>query len=351
MKKISQILCCAAVFAYISASSGPEDAADNTLMPYRKSTAFTELGRHQLLSVREPELTVEESMPPMVGSTLTSIYQTAIDDSCPAQPPSGRTIPSGGSPVNSGQTSQSSGLLDGGSPANPSQSSQNNGAQTDGQVPAGSGLAGSRHADQTENGQTKNSNSNREEKTGIWKKKSLKKKSQNQKSQKKKSQNQTSKNQKSKTSKKKANAEKTEIPCTEYVLPARLGQRKSLESHTAITSRSSTQYRLQQKASTDTLGLRKYQKRYMVAVGTYFNAPVGSKIDVYLTGGGKLKCIVGDIKSDADTVGGLTQKNDGSVVEFIVDWGRLDRRCKRLGSMHALDEFDGYVEKIVVYNE
>lgn len=152
----------------------------------------------------------------------------------------------------------------------------------------------------------------------------------------------------SKKTKKKA--KKAAPQGTEYVLPSGLGLRKSLESYTAITDRTSEQYRMQQNATTNALGLRKYQKRYMVAVGTYFHAPVGAKIDVFLTGGSTLKCIVGDIKSDADTVGGLTQRVDGSVVEFIVDWRRIERDCKRLGSMHALDEFDGYVEKIVVYD-
>lgn len=203
----------------------------------RDTLLFAQLGKRQLLSAYEPALTVETYMPPMVGSALTSIYQTAACE------PDGGLVPW-----------EASGLP-------------------------------------------------REE---VY---------------------------------------------TEYVLPAKLGQRKSLESHTAITNKRSAQYRLQQKAKTDALGLRKYKKRYMVAVGTYFNAPVGVKIDVYLSGGSKLKCIVGDIKSDADTIGGLTQKNDGSVVEFIVDWRRLDRKCKRLGSMHALEEFDGYVEKIVVYKE
>lgn len=159
------------------------------------------------------------------------------------------------------------------------------------------------------------------------------------------------KEKKKKKEKQKKKKKKTKTTAVEYVLPPKLGLRKSLESHTAITDRGSAQYRMQQSAKTDRLGLRIYEKRYMVAIGTYFHAPVGTKIDVCLSCGATLKCVVGDIKSDSDTVGGLTQKDDGSVVEFIVEWRRIDRSCKRLGSMHALEEFGGYVEKIVVYDE
>lgn len=295
MKKISQFFLCAVVFAYVSVlcSSSPSDEpAGGCLAACRDALPFVQLGKRQLLSVCEPVLTVEEYMPPLVGSTLTSIYQTAFED-----------------------------LRDNPEPVDTSTPQEEN-------------------SPQEEEGHQEEGSS-QEEYVQQWEGRPQEKEEE-----------QTKKKQKKqKETKKEKKEEEKEIASTEYVLPARLGLRKSLESHTAITSKNSAQYRLQQKAKTDELGLRKYKKRYMVAVGTYFNAPVGVKIDVYLTSGHKLKCIVGDIKSDADTVGGLTQKNDGSVVEFIVEWRRLDRSCKRLGSMHALDEFGGYVEKIVVYEE
>lgn len=259
MKKISQVLLCVVVFAYISVicnSSQADEVIDRGMTGAGGFHLFVRLGQQQVLNVREPVLSIEENMSPVVGSTLTNIYQTVIEE-------------------------------------------------------PGAGLASEHTSALSEQkvDQTEQKNKNNEKK------------------------------------------KKEKVSYVEYVLPAQLGLRKSLESHTAITSRNSLQYRLQQKATTDELGLRIYKKRYMVAIGTYFNAPVGSKIDVYLTGGGKLKCIVGDIKSDSDTIGGLTQKDDGSVVEFIVEWRRVERSCKRLGSMHALEEFDGYVEKIVVYEE
>lgn len=260
MKKISQILLCAVVFAYISVicnSSHAEETIGRKMTGASGFYMFVKLGQQQAQSAREPVLSIEDNMAPVVGSTLTNIYQTVIEDPD----------------------------------------------------------TGSAHA---------NASVLPEPMTGQAEKKA---------------------------EKKKEKKKEKKVSYAEYILPARLGLRKSLESHTAITNRSSLQYRLQQKAATDELGLRKYKKRYMVAVGTYFNAPVGAKIDVYLSGGGKLKCIVGDIKSDLDTIGGLTQKDDGSVVEFIVEWRRVERNCKRIGSMHALEEFDGYVEKIIVYEE
>ncbi len=89
----------------------------------------------------------------------------------------------------------------------------------------------------------------------------------------------------------------------------------------SITSKTSLQYQLQQFGFTDpSSGVRIVDCRYCIAVGTGFDAPVGSYIDVYFEDGDMLSCIVADIKAAVDTDDSNTYcVHDGSVVEFVVD--------------------------------
>jgi hypothetical protein len=117
-----------------------------------------------------------------------------------------------------------------------------------------------------------------------------------------------------------------------------------------ITSRSSLQYRLQQDATTDENGIRLYQGRYMIALGTYYTPTVGVAVDVELEDGTILNCYVGDIKADKDTdVTNRYQKHDGSVIEFIVDTDKLPSVVKKYGNVAVLPQFQANVKKITVY--
>ena len=75
---------------------------------------------------------------------------------------------------------------------------------------------------------------------------------------------------------------------------------KSYEPYDLITAQS-VQLCLQQEAVTDVNGFRLLDNRYLVAVGTFCNAPCGTYIDLLLENGVLIPCIVGDIKADVHT--------------------------------------------------
>lgn len=125
---------------------------------------------------------------------------------------------------------------------------------------------------------------------------------------------------------------------------------KSYMDYRTITSQSSSQYRLQKECDTDENGLRIWGDRYVVAVGTRFNAPVGTMIDVYLDTGIVLPCIVGDIKQDIHTGDDNIQVEiNGNIIEFVVDERIMDPFVANKGDISYYDGFDGNVSYVVVY--
>ncbi len=106
--------------------------------------------------------------------------------------------------------------------------------------------------------------------------------------------------------------------------PSCRSQNITYMSYEKITLVSSNQY-IQQHSDecyTDkTTGIRCVDDRYCIAVGSYYSANVGDKLDVVFEDGTIIRCIVGDCKSDAHTdENHQFQKYDGSVVEFLVDY-------------------------------
>lgn len=106
---------------------------------------------------------------------------------------------------------------------------------------------------------------------------------------------------------------------------------KSFMTYTAITKKSSSQYKLQQLAHTDIQGFRVYEERYCVAVGTGVGASVGQFIDVVLVNGTHIPCIVGDIKSDAHTDATNLFGVNGCCCEFLIDKNTLIPEVKKSG--------------------
>lgn len=127
--------------------------------------------------------------------------------------------------------------------------------------------------------------------------------------------------------------------------------RKSYMSYKKITDRSSKQYNIQTKSYTDENGLRVYNDRYCVAVGTYFTSKVGTYIDVELDDGTILPCVVGDIKSDVDTDANNIQGNDSSIVEFIVDTAYISSEVSTSGDISDVDELSSSITGIYLYSE
>ena len=138
----------------------------------------------------------------------------------------------------------------------------------------------------------------------------------------------------------------------EYIVPITSGF-KSYMPYTAITSKSSPQYKLQQSTYTGTYGIRQYDNRYCVAIGTAFNADIGTYFDLILANGTVIPCIVADIKADRHTdSNNMVTIANGCLTEFIVDSSTLNRKAKRMGDIsYCNEDWNSRVEKIRVYDK
>lgn len=129
---------------------------------------------------------------------------------------------------------------------------------------------------------------------------------------------------------------------------------KSYMPYKAITQTSSPQYVLQSSFGyTGKYGIRMVAGRYCIALGTGFKSPVGTYVDLILNSGIEIPCIVGDIKSDADTLSNnMTTAHNGCVVEFIVDIDCLNSNAKRDGDMSSCcEEWNSPLKDIRVYEK
>lgn len=139
------------------------------------------------------------------------------------------------------------------------------------------------------------------------------------------------------------------VQAKEYTtFPPQTTSFKSYESYKAITKKTSPQYILQQNAVTGPYGVRLFDNCFMVAVGTGYNAPVGTKLLVELDTGVVLPCVVGDIKANIHTDATNMVGGHGDVLEFIVDIPNMDKSARRAGDMSAIDCFKGNVKKVTV---
>ena len=138
----------------------------------------------------------------------------------------------------------------------------------------------------------------------------------------------------------------------DYTVPITSGF-KSYMPYTAITNKASKQFKLQQMASDGTYGIRTVNNRYCVAIGTAFNAQVGTYFDLILANETVISCIVSDIKADKHTdKNNMITVSNGCLTEFIVNSNILDRNAKRMGDIsYCCDEWNSRVEKIRVYDK
>ena len=133
---------------------------------------------------------------------------------------------------------------------------------------------------------------------------------------------------------------------------------KSWMSYKAITNRSSKQYKLQQIASTGFGGVRVVDNRMCIAIGTAFNADIGSYVDLILEDGFIIPCIVADIKNpkhtDDSNVFTIVGKGKRTIccTEFVVDISKLDDKVKKTGDMsYVNDNWNKRVVNIIIYSK
>lgn len=112
-------------------------------------------------------------------------------------------------------------------------------------------------------------------------------------------------------------------------------------------SRSSAQWKLQERAYTDSNGLRKIGDAYLVAMGSYYGTTLGTRYTVTLSNGNTLQVMLCDFKKDIHTDSKhQVTTSDGSVLEFYVDGDKLSSNVKRLGTVSAIPFFNGSIVSI-----
>lgn len=128
---------------------------------------------------------------------------------------------------------------------------------------------------------------------------------------------------------------------------------KSYMPYTAITSRSSAQWKLQQVAYTGRHGIRQVNDRYCIAVGSAYTSKIGQYIDLVLENGSVIHCILADQKADKDTNAENTiTEHDGSLVEFVVSGGDLSSSVRKMGDIsYAQDNWNSMITQVIVYDE
>ena len=123
---------------------------------------------------------------------------------------------------------------------------------------------------------------------------------------------------------------------------------KSYMPFTAITNKSSAQWKLQQRAYTDEDGFRRVDGYPLVAIGTGWGCWVGDTILVTCENGNSFKAMVGDIKADRHTTAdNKTTLSNNCRCEFIIDPMLLNNNVKRMGNAAVLEKYSGYVIDIV----
>lgn len=142
------------------------------------------------------------------------------------------------------------------------------------------------------------------------------------------------------------------ISCKQYNVPNNSGF-KSYMPYTAITSKSSKQYKLQQIAYTGNYGIRMVDNRYCVAIGTAFGAEIGTYFDLVLKNGTVIKCVLADVKANKDTDSkNMITSHNGCVSEFVVSSISLNSKAKRDGDISSCrKDWNSPVVKVVVYNK
>lgn len=136
---------------------------------------------------------------------------------------------------------------------------------------------------------------------------------------------------------------------------------KPYTHYTAYTAKNSQQYKLQQIARTADNSIRVVTDpngvdRYCVALGTHWAGgmpvDIGRCVDVQMTNGAVLHCVLGDVKRIEDTKnkGGYYGETNNDVLEFIVGSPILPAIKTSGNCSNAGEEFKGGITSITVLN-
>lgn len=110
-------------------------------------------------------------------------------------------------------------------------------------------------------------------------------------------------------------------------------------------SRSSAQWKLQEKAHTDNNGLRKIGNDYLVAMGSYYAKSLGDRFRITTSTGNVFTVMICDFKADSDTNSTHQYTSNGCMIEFYVD-NNLNSKAKQMGDISYIKGFSGNITKV-----
>lgn len=121
----------------------------------------------------------------------------------------------------------------------------------------------------------------------------------------------------------------------------------------SIFSSSSNQRKLQELCVTGNHGIRMYQERYCVAIGSGFNTYIGQYFDLILENGTIIPCVMADQKADCHTNSdNIVTSANGCMSEFVVDYNNLDSMAMKMGDISYCDEsWNARVVSVKVYED
>jgi hypothetical protein len=134
-------------------------------------------------------------------------------------------------------------------------------------------------------------------------------------------------------------------------LPSVSGSTKTYAYYTAVTAKSSPQYKLlnSDKCYTDEkTGIRMVDGYYCIALGSYYGSTIGTKYKITLSSGKSFKAILCDQKANRHTDSNnqyAVQNKD--IVEFYVEKSKIPSNIR--GDYGTLEQFKGSIVSIEKY--
>lgn len=126
----------------------------------------------------------------------------------------------------------------------------------------------------------------------------------------------------------------------------------SYMSYKSLSSTTSKQYKLQKIAYTGRYGIRQVDGRFCIAMGSYYTTKIGTYIDLELSDGTVIPCVLADCKADIHTDSMNQKTSDGSLIEFIVDTNYVSNQVRLMGDVsYANDGWQNKVTKIKIYKK
>lgn len=134
-------------------------------------------------------------------------------------------------------------------------------------------------------------------------------------------------------------------------LPSVSGSTKTYAHYTAVTARSTAQYKLLNSSECYTdeeTGIRMVDDCYCVALGSYYGSKIGTKYRIELSTGKSFKVILCDQKSNRHTdANNQYAVRNKDVIEFYVQKSKIPKSVR--GNYGNLSQFEGDIVSIEKY--